>query len=83
MADLAKRDFLPIISKEPGFIEYGVSDLGNQQVCSITIWESREQAQKSVNLASSWVREHLADRVKLVNSYVGELAFLVGSPVPA
>ncbi|MGH2357575.1 MAG: hypothetical protein ACRDGJ_06125 [Candidatus Limnocylindria bacterium] len=83
VADLTKQGMLPIFSKEPGFIEYGVADLGNQQVCSITIWETREQAQKSVTLAATWVKENLSDRVQLVNSYTGDLAFLVGSPVLA
>jgi hypothetical protein len=83
LAELTKQGMLPIFSKEPGFIEYGVADLGDRQVCSITIWETREQAERSVNLASTWVSQNIADRVKLVNSYVGELAFLHGAPVPA
>jgi heme-degrading monooxygenase HmoA len=83
LADLAKGGMLPIFSKEPGFIEYGVGDLGNRKVCSITIWESRDQAEKSVHLASSWVKENVSDRVHLVTSYVGDLAFLAASPVYA
>lgn len=83
VAGLAKNDMLPLFSKEPGFIEYGVGDIGNRQVCSITIWETREQAEKSVSLASTWVRENLSGKVRLVTSYVGELAFLHGAPVLA
>jgi hypothetical protein len=60
-----------------------VGDIGNRQVCSITIWETREQAEKSVSLASTWVRENLSGKVRLVTSYVGELAFLHGAPVLA
>ena len=83
VAGLAKDGMLPLFSKEPGFIEYGVGDIGNRKVCSITIWETREQAEKSVSLASTWVRENLSGRVRLVTSYVGELAFLHGAPVLA
>ncbi len=63
LADLTKNGMLPLFSKEPGFIEYGVADLGNRQVCSITIWETREQAERSVNVASTWVSQNTADRV--------------------
>jgi heme-degrading monooxygenase HmoA len=83
VAGLAKDGMLPRFSTEPGFIEYGVADIGNRKVCSITIWETREQAEKSVNVASTWVKENLSNRVKLVTSYVGELAFLHGAPVLA
>jgi heme-degrading monooxygenase HmoA len=83
VAGLAKDGMLPRFSTEPGFIEYGVADIGNRKVCSITIWETREQAEKSVDVASTWVKENLSNRVKLVTSYVGELAFLHGAPVLA
>jgi heme-degrading monooxygenase HmoA len=81
LADTAREGMLPRFAKEPGFIEYGVADLGDHKVCSITIWETREQAEKSVSLATTWVQQNVGDRVKLVNSYVGDLAFLAGTPV--
>jgi hypothetical protein len=81
LAGLTKDGMLPRISKEPGFIEYGVADLGNHKVASITVWETREQAEKSVNVAATWVKENISDRVKLLTSYVGDLAFLTGTPV--
>lgn len=83
LSELAKGGMLPIFSKEPGFIEYGVADIGNRKVCSVTIWETRDQAEKSVQLASSWVKDNVSDRVRLVTSYVGDLAFLAASPVYA
>ncbi|MGH2483895.1 MAG: hypothetical protein ACRDE9_05520 [Candidatus Limnocylindria bacterium] len=83
LADLAKGGMLPIFSKEPGFVEYGVADIGNRKVCSITIWETREQAEKSVTLSANWVKENIPDRVHLVTSYLGDLAFLAASPVYA
>ena len=83
VAGLTKDGMLPRISREPGFIEYGVADLGNHKVASITVWETREQAEKSVIMASAWVKENISDRVKLLTSYVGDLAFLTGTPVLA
>jgi hypothetical protein len=80
---LTKDSMLPRISKEPGFIEYGIADIGSHNVVSISIWETREQAEKSVYVASSWVKENVSDRVRLLTSKVGELGFLVGTPVLA
>ncbi len=81
VARLTKSGMLPRISKEPGFIEYGVADLGNRKVASITVWETREQAEKSVAFAATWVKENLSSHVKLITSYVGDLAFMTGIPV--
>jgi hypothetical protein len=83
LADLTEKGILPIFSEQPGFIEYGVADLGNRKVCSITIWETREQAEKSAAVAATWVKENISDRVRLVTNYVGDLAFLHGTPVLA
>jgi hypothetical protein len=83
VAGLTKDGMLPRISKEPGFIEYGVADLGNHKVAAISVWETREQAEKSVTFAATWVKENISDRVKLLTSYVGDLAFLTGTPVTA
>jgi len=83
VAGLAKDGMLPLFSTQPGFIEYGVADIGDRKVASITVWETREQAEQSVGVASTWVRENIADRVRLQTSYVGDLAFLQGTPVHA
>ncbi len=83
VAGLAKDGMLPLFSTQPGFIEYGLADIGDRKAASITVWETREQAEKSVGVASTWVRENISDRVKLVTSYVGDLAFLQGTPVHA
>jgi hypothetical protein len=83
LAGLTKSGALPLFSKEPGFIEYGVADIGDRKVCSITVWETREQAEMSVGVASTWIRENVSNRVRLLTSYVGELAFLHGAPVLA
>ena len=83
VAGLAQDGMLPIFSTQPGFIEYGVADVGSGKLASISVWETREQAEKSVGVASTWVRENISDRVKLLTTYVGDLAFLQGTPVHA
>jgi hypothetical protein len=83
LAGLTKDGMLPRFSKELGFIEYGVADIGSRKVASVTVWETREQAEKSVTLSANWVKENISDRVQLITSYVGDLAFLHGTPVLA
>jgi len=80
VADLAKSGMLPLFSKQPGFLEYGLADIGDRKAASVSVWETREQAEKSVGVASGWIRENVSDRVKLVTNYVGDLAFLHGAP---
>jgi hypothetical protein len=44
------------------------------------MWETHDQAEASTSVAATWVREHLADRVELRSSLVGDLAFFEGVP---
>jgi heme-degrading monooxygenase HmoA len=83
LTGIAKETMLPIITKEPGFMNYGLVDAGHNKLVSISIWETREDAQKSASVAETWVKEHVADRVRLVTSYVGDLALFRGTPVTA
>lgn len=55
--------FIPIISKEPGYIAYYVIDSGEGLVTAISIFEDLETSQKSNQLAQSWISEHLGDLV--------------------
>ena len=85
VADSAKTDLLPKYQEQPGFIRYGVADLGDKRIMSISLWETRDQAQAATPIAASWVKEHLADRVELKSNSVGDLAFFKGvrKDVPA
>ena len=80
---IAEKGILPLFAKEPGFVDYGLVDAGNHKVVAISIWETREQAQKADHMAASWVKENIADRVRLVTTYIGELALFRGVPVAA
>ncbi len=83
LTGIAEKGILPTFAKEPGFVNYGLVDAGDHRVVSISIWETREAAQKSVGMASTWVKENIADRVRLVTTTVGDLALFHGVPVPA
>jgi hypothetical protein len=78
VADLAQEKMLPTFKEQPGFIRYGVADIGDQRCMSISLWETHEQAEASVPISATWVKENLADRVELHSNYVGDLAFFEG-----
>ena len=51
-----KAEFVPIISKVPGFVSYTVLDAGNGTIASISSFESKSGADESTRRASDWVR---------------------------
>jgi hypothetical protein len=81
IADTAKTGMLKTFQTKPGFIRYGLADLGDRTCLSISLWKTHADAQASVPVAASWVRDNLSDRVELKSTYVGDLAFF--EPVPA
>lgn len=83
LTDLAEKGILPMFAKEPGFVDYGLVDTGDHRVMAISIWESREAAEKSATTAATWVKENMADRVRLITTQIGNLALFHGAPVAA
>lgn len=83
LTGIAEKGILPMFVNQPGFVNYGLVDAGNHKVVAISIWETREQAQNSAGMAATWVKEHSADRVRLVSTTIGELALFRGAPVAA
>jgi hypothetical protein len=83
LTGIVEKGMLPLFVKEPGFVNYGLVDAGNHKVVAINIWETLEEAQKSANMAATWVKENLSDRVRLVTSHIGDLALFRGIPVTA
>ncbi len=83
LSKIAENGILPTFVKEPGFVDYGLVDTGNHKVVAISIWETREEAQKSATMAATWVKENIADRVRLVTTSIGDLALFHGVPVAA
>ena len=68
----------------PGFVSYGVADTGGGTLASISIWDTRTDAEAAVEVARQWVATNVADRVTLSANRVGDLAFLEGvALVPA
>ena len=80
LADTAKTGMLPKFQQQPGFVRYGLADLGDKTALSISVWETRDQAEAAAPVAATWVGEHIADRIELRANSVGDLAFFKGVP---
>jgi hypothetical protein len=80
IVDDAKGGMLKTFKEQPGFIRYGLADTGQGTCVSISLWETHAQAEASIPVAATWVREHLGDRVELRSNQVGDLAFFEGVP---
>jgi heme-degrading monooxygenase HmoA len=74
LAALYRASLLPMLSRQPGFVDFGMVNAGHNKVISFSIWLSREDSEQPAWLAVDWVRENIADRVRLVNTYYGSLA---------
>ena len=83
LTGITEKGILPTFANLPGFLNFGLADIGDHKVVSISIWETREAAEKSALVAASWVKENVSDRVRLVTGSVGNLALFHGAPVAA
>jgi heme-degrading monooxygenase HmoA len=80
LAELARKDMLRTLQDQPGFVKYGLADLGDQTCVSLSLWETRKAAEWAASVSANWVRENIADRVELGSNEIGELAFFEGVP---
>ena len=51
-----REEFVPIISKVPGFMSYSVLDAGNGTMASISSFESKSGADEATRRAADWVK---------------------------
>jgi hypothetical protein len=73
--DIARGGILPLFEQQPGFVRYEVGSLDNGGIVSFSIWETADEAQHAVDLAASWVKDNLADRVQLREEHTGDMAW--------
>jgi hypothetical protein len=55
-----RNEFLPIISKIPGFQEYYAIKTGDGTVASVSIFKDKPGADESVRAATQWVQKHMS-----------------------
>jgi hypothetical protein len=80
IAEEAKSGVLSLLKEQPGFLRYGLAKTGEARCVSISLWESNAQAEAASLVLATWVRGHLAGRIELRSTEVGDLAFFEGVP---
>jgi hypothetical protein len=83
IAASAKSGMLPKFREQPGFLRYGVADTGEKSLVSISLWETREQADAAAPVAAAWIAENIPGKMTLTTNVVGDLAFYQGIGTPA
>jgi heme-degrading monooxygenase HmoA len=74
-ADKAQEGMLSVFRGQSGFQAYGLAEAQDGKVISVSLWDSGDQAQQANELAASWVRENLADRIRLESAQIGDFFF--------
>jgi hypothetical protein len=80
VAEKARYGMLKTFREQPGFIRYGLADVGDKKCLSISFWDTHKDADAAAPVAATWVRENLMDRVELKSTDIGDFAFLEGVP---
>jgi heme-degrading monooxygenase HmoA len=72
LANIAEEGMLPIFQGMPGFKSYSIA-ANDDVLISFSAWESAEDAEEASKAVASWVAENMADKVKLIESQIGEI----------
>src|SRR6516165_2834116 len=59
-----QESFLPLISQLPGFIAYDTHRIGNDQVITVSTFDTRAQAEESILFALRWVQENTLELMR-------------------
>jgi heme-degrading monooxygenase HmoA len=75
--DLARRaeeGILPLLKAQPGFKAYSVA-IGDGEVLSLSVWDTRAEAEAGSEVVASWVAENMAGDIDLVSVRYSEIMF--------
>jgi hypothetical protein len=73
--EIARAGMIPLYEAQPGFVRYEVGALDDGGVVSFSVWETGDEAQRAIELAATWVKENLADRIKLREEHTGNMSW--------
>ena len=65
LARQAEEGILPILKSQPGFKAYSVA-IGDGQVSSLSVWDSRAEAETGSEVVAAWVAENMAGQIELI-----------------
>jgi Antibiotic biosynthesis monooxygenase len=79
LAEIVRDETLEVFRHQPGFVTYGLADLGDERCLSLSLWETRQDADAANAVSADWVRDLMSNRVELLTNEVGDLAFYEGA----
>jgi heme-degrading monooxygenase HmoA len=75
--DLARRaeeGILPILKSQPGFKAYSVA-IGDGEVLSLSVWDTRADAEAGSEVVAAWVAENMAGELDVISVRYSEIMF--------
>jgi heme-degrading monooxygenase HmoA len=73
--EIARDRVIPLFEQQPGFVRYEVGSLDTGGIVSFSVWETEDEARHAEEVAAEFVKENLADRMKLREEHTGDLAW--------
>jgi hypothetical protein len=71
----AGRELVPVFWAEPGFVAYYVIRADDHTGLTTSVWETREQAERSAAAAAAWIERNVGPRAASVETYLGEIMY--------
>ncbi|MEA3145123.1 MAG: hypothetical protein QOE88_787 [Verrucomicrobiota bacterium] len=69
---LVNEEFVPRIKNLPGFLAYYLVGTGEGFMASVSVFETKDEAEESNKMAASWVKESLSGLLGPVEITAGE-----------
>jgi hypothetical protein len=73
--EIARDRVIPLFESQPGFVRYEVGALDTGGIASFSVWETEDEAKHAEEIAADFVKENLADRMKLREEHTGNIAW--------
>ena len=74
LARRAEQGILPILKSQPGFKSYAVA-IGDDQVLSMSVWDTRADAEAGSEVVAAWVGENMAGDLDVIDVRYAEVMF--------
>jgi heme-degrading monooxygenase HmoA len=74
LARRAEQGILPIFQAQHGFQAYSVA-AADGQILSLSVWDTRADAEAGSEAAAAWVADNLAGEIELIDVRYAEVLF--------
>ena len=72
LARRAEQGILPLFQEQPGFRAYSIATDGGD-ILSLSVWDSRTDAEAGNAVAADWVRENMSGELELTDTRFAEV----------